>query len=68
MKRKWNDLDAWCDAQKRGQQPQNEEVVPEHSQVKIIRVSEDTLSVNGFRYQRCGGGRRVIRKTGAGGN
>lgn len=33
------------------------------SLIQVRRVSAPTVPHSGVRYQRCGGGRRVIRKT-----
>lgn len=47
--------------------PENgERFVEEESDahVRTYRTTQESTDVTGFRYQRCGGGRRVIKKSG----
>ena len=70
MERRWNNLNDWAAAQRIQSQQQSEgDVLPRHRQVKVhSSIDYGIVNENGVRYQRCGGGRRVIRKTGGGGN
>ena len=50
----------WSYGRDQGEAP--DDLVPEEAGARLHRVADPSVAESGIRYQRCGGGRRVIRR------